>query len=259
MDYLEIIAVIGAGVLVGFINTLAGSGSVISLPLLIFMGLDPHVANGTNRIAILMQSATGTFSFYRKGKLDVKKGLLMAGVASMGAVVGANVAVSLDEAAMRQAIGWVMVFMLLVILFKPQKWWKNEMATAAFALKWYHLIALFFMGAYGGFIQVGTGVLLLSLLVVGLGLDAVRANAIKVLIIGLFNVLALSIYIYNDQVNWYWGIILAVGNVIGTYIATSLGLRMGTRFIHALVVLMILVSASEFIFGAFSKLFAFLI
>ena len=239
----EISLVIVTGVFCGFVNTLAGSGSVISLPLLIFLGLEPHVANATNRVAIFLQSVSGTYQFHKKKKLDTKLGLKMAAIASCGAIIGANIAVSIDKESMQFAIGIVMVIMLFVILIKPDKWLKNELVELKPKLSFFQIIALFGMGIYGGFIQAGVGIFLLSLLVMGLGLDSIKANAIKVLITAVFNVFAISIFIYHNQVNWYWGLILAIGNIIGTQLAIKYGLMFGAKFIRWVVIIMISISA----------------
>ncbi|MEI7597159.1 MAG: sulfite exporter TauE/SafE family protein [Bacteroidota bacterium] len=248
---LEIILVVATGIFCGFVNTLAGSGSVISLPMLMFLGLEPHVANATNRVAIFLQSVTGTYKFYQKGKLDLKLGIKMAAIASAGSIIGANIAVSIDKEMMQKAIGIVMVIMLFVVLVKPEKWLQKELLETKTKLTAFQIIALFGMGIYGGFIQAGVGIFLLSLLVMGMGLDSIKANAIKILITAVYNIFAIGIFIYYGQVNWYYGLILAGGNIAGTQIAMRYGLKLGVNFIRWVVVFMISVSAIVMLFDLF--------
>ena len=114
--------VIAAGFAAGFINTLAGSGSLITLPLLIFLGLPANVANGTNRVAISLQNVVGVTSFRRRGVLDLRDGLMLAAPAVVGSVLGAQIAVNLNEQVMRTVIGALMIVMTVVILIRPNRW-----------------------------------------------------------------------------------------------------------------------------------------
>jgi uncharacterized protein len=129
MEWYMYVLILGAGVLVGFINTLSGNGSVISLPLLIFAGLPANVANGTNRVGILLQNLVGTASFQRKGVLDVRAALILSIPAVLGSLIGARIAVDLDETIMRRVIGVVMVIMLVLILTRPERWLHGETIT----------------------------------------------------------------------------------------------------------------------------------
>ena len=122
MDWYLYPLVIAAGFLAGFINTFAGSGSLITLPMLIFLGLPANIANGTNRIAIIMQNAVAVGSFGQQKVLDVRRGLILAIPAVLGALVGAQIAVNLDEQMMRRVIGVLMLIMLIVVLTRPGRW-----------------------------------------------------------------------------------------------------------------------------------------
>ncbi|MCS7220668.1 MAG: sulfite exporter TauE/SafE family protein [Anaerolineae bacterium] len=239
-------AVVAAGFICGFVNVLAGSGSLVTLPLLIFLGMPATVANGTNRIGILLQNLVGARGFYRHGLLDLRQALWLAGPASLGAVMGAQIAADLDEAKMERAIGALMIFMLIVMLIDPQRW-LHERGRPVRARPTLVELGLFFLiGIYGGFIQVGVGIFLLAGLVLGAGFDLVRANAIKVLIILVFTVPALVVFLLNQQVNWGIGLILSAGNVIGAWAATRLATRPSAAlWIHRLLVVAVMASSAE--------------
>ena len=245
MEWEIVLAVIGVGILVGFINTLAGSGSVISLPLLIWLGLPATVANGTNRIAILFQSITGVAVFKKHKKLDVKKGIAPSISAVAGSIIGANIAVELRDVTMEKLIGVVMVVMLIVVLYKPGKWLEEQQNLQMKKTGILQIIIFFFIGIYGGLIQAGVGIFLLSALVLNVGFDLVKANAIKLLIVALYTPFVLVIFIYHSQVDWTWGLILAAGNIIGAFIASKFAVSWGAKFIRWVLITVMVFSAID--------------
>ncbi len=222
---------LAAGFIAGFVNTLAGSGSLVTLPALIFLGLPPTVANGTNRLAILMQNVVAVSRFRDFGVLEIRKSGWLAIPAVIGAVLGARLAVDLDEELMRRVIGALFLLLLPVIAFRPQRWLVGRHVERADP-GWAVWVGLFFVGVYGGFIQAGVGVFLLVCLVLGAGYDLVRANAIKVLIVLCFTVFALIVFIRHDQVSWLPGLILGVGNMAGAWWATRLATERGAEFVR---------------------------
>ena len=244
MDWYLYPAVVGAGLLCGFINTLAGGGSLITLPLLIFLGLPANVANGTNRVAILLQNIAAVNRFHRKSVLDWRRGLLLAIPATIGAIVGARIAVDLEEGVLRQVIGILMVLMLVLILVKPQRWLKGKPELAVRRPGWLQILVFFLVGAYGGFIQAGVGFFLLSALVMGSGYNLDRANAVKVLIILCFTVFALTVFVWKGQVRWGPGLLLALGNMAGAYVAVEIKQKYRLKFAYWLLVAMVVVSAT---------------
>jgi len=234
-----------AGVLVGFINTLAGSGSLISLPLLMYLGLPANVANGTNRVAILLQSAVGTGSFLKQKVIRVKDGIWLSVPAVVGAVIGALFAVDLNENVLRKVIGGLMVVMVLLMILKPEAWLKGK-AGYSHARPGILQIAIFFaIGLYGGFIQAGIGFFLLGGLVLGAGMDLMKANALKNMIVLLYTPFALAIFIWNGQVDWVIGLTLAAGNMAGAWIAAHMAVKRGTKFIRIIMLVVISLAAAD--------------
>ena len=239
--------VIGAGLLAGFINTLAGSGSLVSLPLLIFLGLDPSTANGTNRIAILLQNIVGVGSFHKEKQIEWKTDIRFAFPALLGAIIGSLIAVEIDEDIMGKVIGIVMIIMLVVILLNPKKLLKDNKEISSEKI-WLKYIVFFFVGIYGGFIQAGVGIFILLGIAYTTGINLVRANAVKLLIILLYTPIALAIFIYFGQVNWKYGLILAVGNMIGAFLGTKVAIKQGPKFIRWVLIGIIIISAGKLLF-----------
>lgn len=237
-------AVIAAGFGAGFINTLAGSGSLITLPLLIFMGLPANVANGTNRVGVLFQNAVSAGSFRQQQVLDIRGGLMLAAPAIVGSLIGAQIAVNLNEQLMRRTIGALMVVMLIVIFVRPRRWLVSRPEVANHRPGLVQLLIFFGIGIYGGFIQAGVGIFLIAGLVLSVGYDLVRANAVKVLIILCFTLFALAVFVFNDQVWWGLGFLLAIGNAVGGWIAARMAVERGAAFVRWILIAVVAVSAS---------------
>jgi uncharacterized membrane protein YfcA len=241
----EVVALIVSGVLVGFINTLAGGGSIISLSMLMFLGLPAPVANGTNRIAIFVQTITAVGSFRQQKVLDYKKGLILAIPAVVGAVIGAYIAVDINEKIFERAMAVIMLLMLVFILYNPKKWLYGSKDLQERKVGYREIIIFFGIGIYGGFIHMGVGYLLLASLLLGIGYDLVRANAVKVMIVMLYIPFSLVVFLINDQVNWAYGLILTIGNVIGAFVASRLAVKKGVNFVRWVIVIVILLTSGH--------------
>ncbi len=205
-----------AGIVAGIINTLAGSGSVVTLPMLVLLGLPANVANATNRVGVAIQNVVGIATFQRSGKMNLAGGLWLVLPSLPGAVVGAWIASILDKDQMNLALGIVMVIMLFVVLFNPQKWLRDHSEVKEGRPAWWALLLFFFIGVYGGFIQAGVGVFLLAAMVLGLGYSLVHANAIKLMIVLSVTLVALAVFLITpDLIDWPLGLLMVVGQSIG--------------------------------------------
>ena len=248
MNLIDFFALVIAGITVGFINTLAGGGSTISLSVLMLMGLSPAMANGTNRIGIAIQNIVGVGSFKQQGVLDSKKGFLLAIPATVGSILGAFVAVDLNEAIFEKAMGVILLVMLVFILFNPQKLIKEQTDLVNKSLSWKQYLLFFFIGIYGGFIHVGIGYFLLASLIMGAGYELVKANAVKVLIVLLYTPFSLAVFIWNDMIDYKMGFTLAIGTAIGAFIASRMAVKRGAGFVRWVIVVVIILTAAH-LFG----------
>lgn len=237
-DWLILCFVPVTGFIAGFINTLAGSGSLITLPVLILLGLPANVANGTNRVGILIQNIVAVSTFWRHGKFEGQRPAPLIIPSVLGAIVGAQLAVNLDETALRRTIAGLMVFMLILVIVRPRRW--LEAHDTEPALAWpYRFVIFFAIGAYGGFIQAGVGFFLLAGLVLGAGYSLVGSNAVKNLIVLFFTMAALAVFVWNDQVRWGLGLLLAAGNALGAWLAARMAIQRGAPFVRwALIVIL---------------------
>jgi uncharacterized protein len=247
MEWYHYVLIIGAGVLAGFINTLAGSGSLLTLPLLMFIGLPPTIANGTNRIAIMLQSLVGSLGFRKQGVLDMKTGVRLGIPSIIGSIAGALIALVISSKMMERAIGILLVMMFFIILFKPEVWLKGRSGSLP-AESWVNFVVFFLIGVYGGFVQAGVGFFLLGGLVIGTGLDLVKANAIKNFLVFLYTPFALAVFMIGHKVDYKAGLILSVGSMTGAWLGTKSAVSWGPVFIRYVLLVAVLASAIQLIF-----------
>ena len=220
---------------------------MITLSLLDFIGVPIDIANGSNRVGVLFQNFTGIFSFQRKGFVDWRGGLLLAVPASLGSFIGAGIATDLNEDVLKFVIGIIMVVMLVVILVNPKHWLEGTLEKLEGNPTLMQVGSFFFIGMYGGFIQAGVGIFLLAGLVLGAGYNLVRANAVKLLINMVFTIVALVVFVWNGQVDWTIGILLAIGNSAGAWIAARMAIERGAEFVRYVLIAVVVISAIRFL------------
>lgn len=231
------------GFTVGFINTIAGGASLITLPTLIFLGLPPAVANGTNRVAILVQTAMGVAGFKSKGVSTFPFNLYLGIAAFFGAILGAQIAVDIKGETFNRILAGIMIAVVLLIVLKP----KLDMASYAERLTgkylWLGIIVFFLIGIYGGFINAGIGFVIILYLHYVHRMNLVRVNATKVATVFIYTLAALAIFLYNDKVNWFIGLILAIGQGLGAWIASRVSVKKGDGFIKIFLIIMVMAMA----------------
>ena len=219
MEWYIPILTIFAGLLAGVINTLAGSGSIVTISLLGFLGLDPKSANATNRIGVLIQSLVGARTFVRSSDMLPKYTAWHIAPAVLGAVVGSILASEMDKEAMSVAIGILFSLLLVLILIKPSSWLRTVAEPRDNARSPLSLLMFFAIGIYGGFIQAGVGIFLLSAMVLYSGYTLNSSNAVKLISVAIFTIPALAIFMYKGLIVWLPGILIAIGQSIGAYLA----------------------------------------
>jgi len=248
MSWFEIISLTISGLLAGFVNTLAGGGSIVSFSVLIMLGLPPAVANGTNRINVLIQTITATSSFKHQKVLDTRKALWLGIPAMLGSIAGAWIAADINQIIFERAVGVILLLMLVFILYNPDAWVKGRKDLVEAKVNWKQIVIFFLIGVYGGFIQIGVGYFLLAGIVLSAGYELVKANAIKVLIVLLYTPFALLVFLINDQIHWAYGLMMTFGTVAGSYLAARMAVKKGAKFVQWIMIIFILVTTAD-LFG----------
>jgi uncharacterized membrane protein YfcA len=199
-----------AGFVAGFINTMAGGGSLITLPLLIFLGLPSAVANGTNRIAIFMSAFSANAGFKSKGISNYPFNMYLGFAGLLGALIGAQIAIDIKGDLFNKILAVIMIVVVLLIVFKP----KIDSTEILERLTGKHLyismIAFFFIGIYGGFINAGIGFVIMLFLHYYNKLNLVKVNATKVVIVLIYTTGAIVTFAMADKINWIYGLVLSL-------------------------------------------------
>lgn len=247
LDY-SILAVLG--IFAGIINMLAGGGSNLILPALMIMGLPPDVANGTNRVGIFLQSVVGIRQFHRAGKLATHDLPWILLPTLVGSLVGALAAAFAPNDILKPTLLLTMLGMATLMMVRPSTVMPapgtepKRMTETPAAWVW-----LFFAGVYGGFVQAGVGFVLLTALAGSLRYDLVHANALKVVLTIFFTGVALLIFIWQGQVWWIAGIVLAVGNMIGAVIGVRFAINLSPLALKRILFVMTLIAVLVALFS----------
>lgn len=231
---------VGVGFVVGFINTVAGGASLISLPVLIFLGLPPAVANGTNRVAIALQTATAVAGFKSKGVSTYPFNLYLGLAALGGSVLGASIAVDIKGETFNRILAIIMIAVVLLIVLKPRIKVAELQERITGKYLWIGCLVFFFIGIYGGFINAGIGFVIILFLHYFNRMNLVRVNATKVAVVFIYTLAALLVFILNDKVIWQVGLVLATGNVLGAWFSSRISVKKGDGYIKIFLVVMVL-------------------
>ena len=238
------------GIVAGFLNVMAGGGSLLTVPVLVFMGLPGPVANGTNRIAILAQNLTAVVAFFRMGFNDFRLSFTLAACAIPGALAGALLGTGLDGAWFNRILALVMIGVMLTMHFDKGATERPEdyQPTRVQLIRGHLLMVA--VGFWGGFIQIGVGFILMPVLNRAMGLDLVRTNMHKVFIIATYTIVALAVFSSRVEIMWLVGLALALGNSIGGYLGAHFTVSSGEKLIRLILNLVLIAFIIKLLFAA---------
>lgn len=244
MTAVEWILIFAAGIVAGFVNTVGGGGSLISLPALIFLGLPSAVANGTNRVALMVQSLVAIGYFRQKGFFYPKLSAILGVPAVLGSIVGAKFAISLSDDLFNKILAVVMLVVLVLIVWRPEKYFmkeeKESLSTPRLAAA---AIVFFGVGFYGGFIQAGVGFIIIAALALITGMSLIKINSLKVSVTAIYMLSSLLVFVWSGKVDWLLGGVLAVGNAIGAYLGSAFTVNYGDKWIRVFLVVTVVLMA----------------
>ncbi len=243
------------GIFAGICNVMAGGGSLVSMPFLIFLGLDAAVANGTNRLAVAVQNLFAVAGFRKKGYHDWKLSILQALPALPGAALGVYAAVSINEEWFKKILSIVMLLVLVLILTKRSR--SNDENEQSHALtssrKVMILLAFTGIGFYSGFIQAGVGFIFMASMLWLTGMNLVRINAHKVFVIGILTWTAVLLFIFHGKVAWMHALFLASGTALGGWLGSQAAVKGGEKWIRRILIVAV-ISMSLKLSGLFNIL-----
>lgn len=245
MPFIDVSLILfGVGIVAGILNVTAGGGSMFTVPVLIFLGVDPLVANGTNRIGVFFQNLLAIGSFKYQKKTDIRTSLKLATAAVPGALLGAFIASRVSSQEFKTVLPVILIFSSST-LFIPSS--KLEKLTFTRQGRWFAFPILFLIGLYGGFIQIGVGFLFMAGLRTLFSMDLVTVSSHKVAIVFLYTIPALAIFLWSGQVNIILGLILAAGTSAGALIGTRIAVKGGESWIRIIVVIAVIAISTKLI------------
>lgn len=229
------------GAISGVINVMAGGGSSLTLPVLIFLGLDSALANGTNRIAIVVQNLAAVSSFKKEKYSRFGTSIKLSLLTLPGSIIGAVAAVKMSNELFQKALAFIMIGIIISMMLPKSKAVYSGEPNKKISF-WTHL-SMFFIGFYGGFIQVGVGFLLMGALHYLMKLNLVYVNMHKVFIVFIFTIPALIVFIVTGNINWKLGISLAAGNGLGAWWAAKISVKKGEGVIRIVLFVAVFIMA----------------
>ncbi len=240
MEGLALLGLAASGLVAGVINTLAGGGSFLTVPVLVLLGLPGGVANGTNRVGVLLQTGTALRRFQKESVVSLAQTAPVLIPVALGSVIGAWFVTHVPDGVFERAFGLVMIVLWVFT------WWRGSPAEAdppRPPSPWRH-VALFGLGLYGGAFQAGVGLLLLLVLRLT-GLDLLRANALKIAVNFCFTAMALPIFVFADQIAWVPAMVLGAGFALGGELGARMAIRGGDRLLKPALGIVIFVLAGH--------------
>ncbi len=235
-----ILFLIALGLFAAFIDSVVGGGGLIMLPGLLFLGVPPTTALATNKFAGSVGSFTSTIMFYRSGKINLKEVGKWFPLTFFGSIVGAYIVTLIDPNFLKPIMLLLLASVLIFTVVKKN--WGNDniakaLSTGKFVL---FLVLIFSIGFYDGFLGPGTGSFLIFAFLL-IGYDFVKAaGSAKLLNFGS-NIGALLLFLFLGHVNFMYGIILAIAQIIGSIIGSKFAIRKGTGYIRALFIIVTLI------------------
>ncbi|MFZ9982548.1 MAG: sulfite exporter TauE/SafE family protein [Cyclobacteriaceae bacterium] len=232
---------IGLGWITGFLNTVAGGGTLISMPVLIFMGIPGSVANATIRVAILAQNISAATGFHSKGvRLPFPYSWWLAGLSLAGGWIGANIAMGVPDHLFNRIHAIILVLVVLSIVFEKKN--NTDSGEEKFSMKRQVLsgTGFFLLGIYGGFIQAGIGFLVIAMLTHIHKFPLSKTNYIKVFAAILYTGIAVLAFAIGGRIIWEIGLVLAIGNAAGAWFGSRWSVSAGDKWVKRILVVAVM-------------------
>lgn len=241
---------LGAGALAGVLNAIAGGGSLLTLPILIFVGLPATAANATNRIALVIGGIGATHSFAKRGLIPGDWIRLGLPPSLVGVVFGVWGATRIGDVAFERVLAVILLLAALMVVVQPLGVSAGPAPAPprGTARRRWLAAAFFGLGVYSGFVQAGVGFLFTALLA-SQGVDLVRGNGVKAALVLAYAALAIALFMFTGLLDWFAGLTLSVGQFFGSKAGVRLQVLKGQAWVRMVFLLAIVGFALQLIFG----------
>jgi len=241
LSWSQFLIVYLTGTLAGFINVVGGGGSILTLPVLMWIGLPSSVANATNRIAILSESIAGAVGFSSKGIRPGRTVIPAIIFASTGSILGSLFVLSVQTERLNRVIAILLLLAAFITLFGPTKGKVGKGSLLSTA------VIFLAVGFYGGFIQAGVGFLLMAAITFVFGFNLVITNATKIMTVLVYTSFSVIVFASRGMIDWIPGLVLSLGNMTGAFLAARLSVRKGVKFTRWILVVVVLINAIKYL------------
>jgi len=242
VNWYEYPLIIMVGFLAAFLNTVGGGGSLVSVPILTFLGLPITIANATSRVAIFFQNVFAVGGFKSKRVELPLPYAIYLGVSSLfGGLLGSFLASQITDDIFKKIFVVVMIFSVGLILFDPFKSKGEEKLTPK--AQWTGILCFLFIGAYGGFVQAGIGFLVIAVLSLVNNLSLVKSNYVKVFAAIVYTAVSVIVFAIEGKINWTVGLILAIGHALGGWYASRWSVKAGDVWIKRVMIVSVIIMA----------------
>ena len=237
----ELLFLFGAGFLGGVINSIAGGGSFIMFPALIYVGIPPIIANATNTFASCAGYISGAYAFRKdiyRHRNELPRLIL---ISLIGGIIGAWLLLQTEESLFREAIPWLLLFATFLFIYGGKvniilKKFSSHNKHAISIGKLLLALALLVVCVYGGFFNAGLGIIILSYLALAGYSDINTMNGLKLLVSSIVSMIAIAIFVYGDAISWHEGATVLLGTLIGGYVAANISQHIPQKYIRTFVI-----------------------
>ena len=255
LDLNSILILFALGLFAGVVNTLAGGGSLVTLPVLIlFLGLDEATANGTNRLMVISAALVASYGYRSKGIETHPWGLYFGIAATFGAIIGARIAIDIDGDTFKRFLALIMITVGIIIVFRSKSITSLDLPER---LSGKYLIGgltgFFFIGVYGGFLQAGVGIIIMLLLTQLNRMNLLRTNSVKAFSVFIYSIAAVLIFALDGKILWIVGFWMVIGSIIGAWLSSRWSVKKGDKVIRITLLIMVLYMAVKLWMDTFSN------
>ncbi len=242
MDISNFLSVLVVGMVGGFFNVYMGAGSLLTIPVLILLGLPPHIAIATNRLGVTGSDIAGWYKFHVKKMIDYSAAITIAVPSFMGAVLGANLLLVVNETILKKVVAVITLSLLGLIIMKPEAGILRSQEKIKGGQRFVAVIASFIVGIYGGFYGAGAGTFLFYILLLCYGKTFIESAGTHKLANLSFSVTAAAIFAYYGVINYVWAMPLFVGSFAGAYMSAYYADRIGNVFLRKLFLVVVFIT-----------------
>lgn len=236
MSALQIITILGAGLVAGAVNAVVGSGSLLTFPALLAAGYSPLVANISNSVGLVLGNVSGVVGYRRELAGQERRAAALAIPAAIGSLVGAILLLALPESVFHRVVPALVLLSVVLVIVQPRLSERLARYRDRPASSWALRVGVALTAVYGGYFGAAMGVLLIGVLSVFLKDDLQRINALKNVMSTVINFVAAIVFVFAAHVAWIAAALIAVSSIAGGFLGAAIGRRLHPNVLRALVV-----------------------